>query len=253
MEEKVKFLGTAGARYVMSTQLRSSAGTYLEIGGRRVILDPGPGTLVRMAKSRPRINPSSIDGVILTHVHLDHCGDVNAILDAISEGAKKKKGVLFAPSQCIEGDDRVVFSYLLNSIEVVKLRPEKEYSLDDFTFSTGILHDHGVETYGIKIPYSNGKICFIVDTAFSPEIMESYKDCDIMVMNVVLTDCRPFIKHLCVENVRKIAIHLKPRQIIMTHFGMGMLKAKPWEIASRLSEETGVEIKAASDGMELHL
>jgi hypothetical protein len=34
---------------------------------------------------------------------------------------------------------------------------------------------------------------------------------------------------------------------------MTMLRNKPWEIAKRLSEETGVDVIAAHDGMEFEL
>jgi len=56
----IKLPGTAGARFVVARQLRSSAGVYLRINGKNNILDPGPGTLVRCAKSKP-------DEVILTY------------------------------------------------------------------------------------------------------------------------------------------------------------------------------------------
>jgi len=253
MEGRIKFLGTAGARYVMATQLRSSAGTLIELNGKRIILDPGPGTLVRMAKSRPRINPSSIDAVILTHLHLDHTGDANAVLDAMTEGAKKNHGKLFAPSECIEGEDRVICNYLLKAVEVVKLQPQRTYSVDGLEFSTSVPHDHGVETYGIKFSYQGKKICFMVDTFLSHRVKESYRDCDILIMNVVLVDCIEGIKHLCVDNVREVARDLRPKEIIMTHFGMGMLRVKPWELAERLSDETGIRVRAASDGMEIKL
>ena len=39
----------------------------------------------------------------------------------------------------------------------------------------------------------------------------------------------------------------------MTHFGMTMVKAKPWEIAEDISKKTDVKVIAASDGMNLDL
>ncbi len=250
---KVKFLGTAGARYVMATQLRSSAGVYIEAQGKRLALDPGPGTLVRMAKSRPRIDPSRLDAVILTHIHLDHSGDVNALLDAMTEGAKRKKGVLLAPSQAIEGEDRVVFRYLMGAVNLVKIKGNSSYALDGLAIESSCPHLHGVETYGIKITHEKGKICFLVDTQFFPGLIDCYSDCTQLVVNTVLRECNSKIKHLCLENVRELASGIRPELIIMTHFGMNMLRAKPWERAEELFRLTGVEIKAASDGMLLEI
>jgi hypothetical protein len=40
---------------------------------------------------------------------------------------------------------------------------------------------------------------------------------------------------------------------VLTHFGMTMLRAKPWELAEALTEELGIEVLAARDGMTLEL
>ncbi len=250
---KVKFLGTAGARYVMATQLRSSAGTYIEHRGNKALLDPGPGTLVRMAKSRPRLDPSRLEVVILSHIHLDHSGDLNAILDAMTEGAKRKRGVLLAPSQAVDGEDRVLFRYLLPAVEIIRMEPEKRYDIGGWSVETSCPHHHGVETYGIKVPLERGKLCFVVDTSFFPELPSCYRDCTHLVVNTVLKECNPKIKHLCLEDVERLAEEVKPELMVMTHFGMGMLRAKPWERAEELARLTGVKVKAASDGMSLEI
>ena len=59
----IKFLGTAGARFVVARQLRSSAGIFLKFQSKNIILDPGPGTLARCASSRPSIDASELDAV----------------------------------------------------------------------------------------------------------------------------------------------------------------------------------------------
>ncbi len=252
----IKFLGTAGARYVMAKQLRSSAGVYLELAGKRIVLDPGPGTLVRMATSRPRLEPEKLDAVVLSHLHIDHSNDVNVLFDAITEGAKKKKGTLFAPRQCLEGEDKVIFRYLKDAIARIEVLEEKgSYSLDDIQIQTSIRHLHGVETYGIKFKAEGKTISFLVDTRFFPELIESYAGSDILVVNVVMYEVKskPHIMHLDVEDVKTIAKEIKPRLLIMTHFGMTMLRHKPWEIAAGLSDELGLEVKAASDGMKVEI
>ena len=93
----VKFLGTAGARFVMIKQLRASGGTWIRAGGVNVLIDPGPGSIVRCAASKPKLDPSSLDAIILTHRHLDHSNDVNVMIEAMTEGGFKKKGSLFLP------------------------------------------------------------------------------------------------------------------------------------------------------------
>jgi phosphoribosyl 1,2-cyclic phosphodiesterase len=59
--------------------------------------------------------------------------------------------------------------------------------------------------------------------------------------------------HLSIDDVREILTRIRPRKAVLTHFGMTMLRAKPWVVAEELSRELGVDVIAASDGMTLEL
>ena len=59
--EFIKFLGTAGARFVMIKQLRASGGVWISVKGKNLLLDPGPGSIVRCASSRPKLDPTTLD------------------------------------------------------------------------------------------------------------------------------------------------------------------------------------------------
>ena len=61
------------------------------------------------------------------------------------------------------------------------------------------------------------------------------------------------LDHLSVADAEHIISQLKPKVAILTHFGMGMWRAKPWQIAEMLSEQTGVRVLAARDGMSFDL
>jgi len=254
----IKFLGTAGGRFVVAKQLRSSAGTFISIKGKNIMLDPGPGTLVRCAKSRPPIDVSKIDAIILTHAHLDHSNDINVLIDAITEGGLKKRGVLFAPGDCLSGDDAVVLKYLRDYLqEITILRASSEYRVDEeVAFKTSIKHKHGVETYGIKFDIDGFKISFIVDTKYFAELIDDYAGSDILILNVVMDKRHPEygnVLHLYYDDAANIIKAIRPQKAVLTHFGMTMLKAKPWELVRELSDKLGVNVIAASDGMRIEL
>jgi len=100
-EAFIKFLGTAGARIVVFKQLRASGGLWLSANGTELLIDPGPGSLLRALSSRPSLSPARLDGVLITHRHLDHAADVNVIIEAMTEGGFKRRGVLFAPRDAL--------------------------------------------------------------------------------------------------------------------------------------------------------
>lgn len=253
-DDHIKFLGTAGARYVVAKQLRYSAGTFIKIKDKNIILDPGPGTLVRCAKSRPPIDVTTIDAIILTHAHIDHTNDANILIDAMTEGGLKKGGTLFAPKDCLFGRNAVILNYLRDFLEDIKILEEnKKYQIGDLTFNTSIKHRHPVETYGIIFDFNGKKISFLVDTNYFPELIESYKNSYILILNVVRYKPHKSSKvmHLSIRDAKEIISKIRPEKTILTHFGWSMIRAKPWEVAERLTSELGVEVIAASDGMSL--
>jgi phosphoribosyl 1,2-cyclic phosphodiesterase len=250
----IKFLGTAGARFVVMKQLRASGGVWLSVGETNLYIDPGPGALVRCLNSRPRLDPSTLDGILLTHKHLDHSGDVNVMIEAMTEGGFKKRGVLFAPRDALE-EDPVVLKYAMGYVEKIEVLEENsEYQIGDIRFSTARRHRHRVETYGLNFKTSPRTISFVTDTKFFPELPNLYSG-EILVIHVVRL--KPIgddpIEHLSIEDVKSILKKAKPRLTILTHFGMTMIKAKPWVVAAELEKELGLRIIAASDGMKIDL
>jgi len=250
----IKFIGTAGARFVVTKQLRSSGGVWMSVGETNLYIDPGPGALVRCLNSKPKLEPSTLDGILLTHKHLDHSGDVNVMIEAMTEGGFKKRGVLFAPEDALE-EDPVVLRYLRNYVEnVIVLKESTEYRIGEISFSTAQKHRHRVETYGINFKIKPHSLSLISDTKFFPELPNLYRG-EILIINVVRL--KPVvdepIEHLSVDDVKTILKKAKPKLTILTHFGMTMIRAKPWEVASELGKELGLKVIAASDGMKLDL
>jgi len=250
----IKFIGTAGARFVVTKQLRSSGGVWLSVGETNLYIDPGPGALVRCLHSKPKLEPSTLDGILLTHKHLDHSGDVNVIIEAMTEGGFKKRGVLFAPEDALE-EDPVVLRYLRNYVEnVIVLKESAEYRIGEISFSTAQKHRHRVETYGVNFKIKPHTLSLISDTKFFPELPNLYRG-EILIIHVVRL--KPVvdepIEHLSIEDVKTIIKKVKPKLTILTHFGMTMIRAKPWEVALELEKELGSKVIAASDGMKLDL
>lgn len=247
----IKFLGTAGARFVMIRQLRSSAGLWVSCGGTDCLIDPGPGSIVRCASSRPKLDPSGLEAVILTHRHLDHSNDVNVMIEAMTEGGFKRRGTVFCPKDALE-DDPVVLRYARNLVEKVEVLEErKAYSIGGFSFETSMRHIHPVETYGLKFKMGKTRVGLITDTRYFPGLRAFY-EVDLLIVSVVFLEPRSGIDHLSFREAAALIREIKPKKTILTHFGMTMLKAHPTELAGQISSETGLEVIAAYDGMTVN-
>jgi len=246
----LKFLGTAGARFVMIKQLRASGGIWIKKGNTNVIIDPGPGSIVRCASSKPKLDPCQLDAIILTHRHLDHSNDINVMIEAMTEGGYKKRGSLFAPKDALE-EDSLILKHVRSFVGSIEpLKEKTSYSVGSFEFMTGPHNAHPVETYGFKFNLNNKSISLVGDTAFYPEILDFFKS-DIIILNTVFYEPRPSVQHLCLNDAKHIIFDLKPETAILTHFGMTMLKAKPHNLVESFNQEVQTNVIAAYDGMTL--
>ncbi|GBD94185.1 ribonuclease Z [bacterium BMS3Abin05] len=112
-----------------------------------------------------------------------------------------------------------------------------------------------METYRIYFLLPESQISHMIDTAYFDGLLEDYKNADILILHVVRYENRndraKGIYHLNLDNAREIIKTIRPRVTVLMHFGMTMLQKKPWILAQQLSDEIGVDVKAASDGMTL--
>ncbi|MCM8788219.1 MAG: MBL fold metallo-hydrolase [Candidatus Omnitrophica bacterium] len=238
----------------MIKQLRASGGIWIEINDSRILVDPGPGSLVKANKSRPRLNISSLDAIFVSHKHIDHSNDVNVMIEAMTDGGFRKKGTLFCPVEAIN-NPAVVFPYALELVENVHiLKSGTQHNVKKLKITVPVRLHHQVETYGFILESDNvPSIGYIPDTCYFPEIIDAYAGTKIVIINVVFTQPRPDIMHLSLPEALEIISGIKPGKAILTHFGMSMLKERIWEKTQNLSKKLSIDIIAASDGMTLNL
>lgn len=248
--DSIIFLGTGGARVVVANQMLASGGLWLNLAGSQILVDPGPGCIVQSTKRKLRAE--KLSAIILSHRHLDHSADVNIMIEAMAHSGFKRHGWLFVPADAL-GNEPVVFSYLKSYLEGIEiLQAGKSYSIGNISFSTPVRHIHPVETYGMLFRTAEHTFSYIADTRYFNGLCQSYSG-ELIIINVVFLEAgRPF-DHLSVPEAKQIITALKPKVAILTHFGATMWRAKPWQIAQQMSEETGIRVLAARDGMKFTL
>ncbi len=252
MANWIKFLGTAGARYSVTRQLRKSGGIWLSLDETQLLIDPGPGSLVRCLSSKPLLDPNQLEAIVLSHRHIDHSNDINIMIEAMTNGGNIKRGFVFAPSDALDQDPVILHHFRTYVKQIIRLHEGEQYFVGSIQFSTPIRHIHDVETYGLHITGKNISVSIVADTQYF-DGLERYYPGDVIILHTVLVQSKKDILHLSLNDAEHMVSKIKPRMCVLTHFGMGVIKRKPWELASDLSEKSGVNVVAASDGMEINL
>ncbi|MCE8424172.1 MAG: MBL fold metallo-hydrolase [Candidatus Methanoperedens sp.] len=242
----VTFLGTGGGRMVVLNQLRKSGGFWLKLGEANILQDPGPGSLVMV--HRLKLVPKDLDAIVLSHRHIDHSNDVNVMIESMTGGGFQPHGRLIVPSDCLNSDP-VVLEYVRPFVEIIEINEGLKTTLNDIEIEFPIRTMHPVETYGVIYQWNSKRLGYIPDTEYFPKLSGAYKNIDYLIINVVRMKNDMSIRHLNITSAKKLINDIKPKLAILTHFGLQVLKASPEFQAKIITEETGITVMAAFDGM----
>ncbi|RLI93216.1 MAG: MBL fold metallo-hydrolase [Candidatus Altiarchaeales archaeon] len=239
------FLGTGGGRFVLLTQRRYSGGIWLDFGST-MILDPGPGALIRALQFGKK--PGELDAVLVSHRHLDHYNDAEVMIEAMTYGTKKRRGLLVINKNTLG----YISEYHQNAVKVVVPEPEEEFGVGKLKIRALPTFNHE-EGIGFKFFTERGTVTYASDTGYSKRLMEYYSDSRILILNVIFPNSKEIKTHLNTENATRIVREIKPELAVIQHFGMSMLNANPDREADFIERKTGVKTIAARDGMTIDL
>lgn len=253
---ELHFLGTGGGRFVMTTQRRRTAGIRLVHGDTQVHIDPGPGALV--FSNWAGLSPRKLDGLVVTHCHPDHYTDAEVFIEAMTDGARNKKGLLAAPRSVTRGVGDLgpcVSNYHKSLVgEIVELEPRTRFRVNDVEFTaTKAVHSDPSST-GVRFNAPGvGSVGYTCDTGYFDGIGEQHERQRLLILCVIWPRGNPLKMHLCTDDALQVLSEARPASAILTHFGWRMLDADPAAEARYLQEETGIPVIAAVDGMKATL
>ncbi len=250
--DRVIFIGTAGGRVSVFRLLRRSGGFLLNLSGRWIHVDPGPGSFVYLHQMNFDIR--KLDLVVLSHIHLDHSSDVNTIIESATDGGKKRHVALFAPKEAFEGNSRVVLPFIRDRLSVEGFLEEgKELSYLGIKVKAVMKHiHHGADTYALLF---NDRVLYVSCALFEERMLEMYpQSVDLMIINTTLYNKVKYIEHLSVDEAKILIKELKPKRAVITHFGWEFLENYDTDkVAQEIYSDTGVKTYAAYDGMVMEL
>ena len=244
MQASITFLGTGGARSAVH-QVLATGGIVFKLGSHQIHLDPGPGALSKAKQYGVDIEHNSI--ILLSSLHVNHCNDVNALIEAMTDSGAKKRGIVVSggnAGEYVSSRHREMIS------ENVSLEPGKSLDIDGIIFHA-IQTKNTIPTSAFKISAKDVIIGYTSDTELTHELEKGLENSDVLIINTI----QPFGKKaphaLSSEDAVKLIEKVKPRLAIITHFGISMLRANPLYEAREISTRTGIQVIAATDGLKV--
>jgi phosphoribosyl 1,2-cyclic phosphodiesterase len=229
---------------------------WMRFGETRIHVDPGPGALVRALSHVPPCNPRELDAIVLSHKHLDHSGDVNVLIEAMTAGGFRPRGTVFAPADAFDGEP-VVLPYAQRFPERVERLEQSSgpYRIGEVELRTSIAHVHASQTYGLHFAHDGLRVAYLPCGRFFEGLIADYASYrpDVLVINVLRYRDEMSVDHLKWDDARRIVEGVRPKVAVFQHFGTKMLEADPKRLAQDVEDELGLRAIAAYDGLDLDL
>ncbi len=250
---RIIFLGTAGSTAVVSKGLRSSGGIIIQTNELQMHIDPGPGALQKAKECG--INPNHTTAVLISHNHLNHCNDLNVVVDAMTHSGIEHRGIILGSKSVLQASE-ISHPYLTkyhgNLVEkIIPLEKNHKIGIELIEISSLPVTHGDSQAIGFKIRCPKFTVSYTGDTALTDELIESLAGTDFLILNVPYPGNMDSSQNLNTEDAIKIVSQVRPQLAVITHFGLEMLRADPLQEAREIQKITGVQTIAARDGLAI--
>lgn len=226
---KLHVLGAGGA---VPTPTHSPAAYWLAVDGDSILMDPGPGALVRLVKSgaAPR-GVDEISTVLLTHLHPDHTGDMVALLFALHSPVPESTDPinLYGPKGLCGFLEQLKGIYgrwlepRKRELTVTEIDPGDTVALTGGGRAQAFAVEHPQDrlseaALGYRFVDGAGRVLvFSGDTGPSKGLEKAAKEADLLLVECSCPDHLATPGHLTPSQVGAICAVARPRRVVLTH------------------------------------
>lgn len=252
---KLTFMGSGGGRFATITQKRMTGGFRIDnIAGKNLHIDPGPGALVRTYQFG--LNPMKLNGVLVSHSHTDHYTDAEVLIEAMTRGMTRKKGLLIGSKSVVEGYERwgpCISQYHRSIPDVTVLEAGESKNIDKIEITATKTKHGDPKAVGFKFELEDFTLSYTSDTGYFPDLHKEHEGADVLIASVIRPGNDRLHGHMCADDFQRLVEEISPKLGIMTHLGMKLIMNNPDQEAERIRKKTGIKIVAAWDGMKIDL
>lgn len=249
IKNKIVFLGTGGGGSMVSLQQCSTAGFWANVEGVNLYFDPGPSALYKIRAAG--LAPDDLKGIFVTHKHLDHISDLNALIEAVhyqftNQGWNYRDYAVFCPPD-VYSEGYILDFHKKMPKKIIRVQAGKRYHLEHLTILTtkNLLekpcYKNQLNQFGYQVKGKKYGFAYIPETFYQPGLFKKIKE-KVIILNAMAPK-EEYYRQL-VKTVKEIS----PKLILLQHwikraYDFGMRK-----YAKNLEKVTGVKVLAINDG-----
>jgi phosphoribosyl 1,2-cyclic phosphodiesterase len=221
---QIVFLGTGGGRFVTITQRRRTAGIRI-IGDRiNLHLDPGPGALVHSINEG--LDPQRLNAVLVSHCHPDHYTDAEVLIEAMTRGMTRKRGVLAAAKSVLTGSESCEPSISNYHQQITEQKfevvPGVRLRIGDVNISGTEARHTDPDAVGFRFETEFGDFAYTSDSEYYKGIGEYYQKLRLLALCAMRPSGKPWKGHMSTDDAIRIVEETRPDRAILTHLGVSL-------------------------------
>lgn len=203
-----------------------SAPAYLiQAGGKNILFDCGPGTMVQMAKIG--FNPEDLDYIFISHFHSDHTSDLIPmlvrpyVLETFYGGKYDKVLEIVGPKGTKEYIKKIAELNNHSFVDKFSKFNYREYGnqLDSNGFMVNSFKVEHIEmdAYALRLEAEGKVFTYTGDSVLSPGVVEAAKNADLLITDGATPKKYPANAHLGTHQVGEICRDNGVKKVILSH------------------------------------
>jgi ribonuclease BN (tRNA processing enzyme) len=242
---EVQFLGSGDA---LGSGGRFQTCVLVQSEKERFLIDCGASSLIAM--KRFGVDPSSIQQVLISHLHGDHFGGIPFLVLDGQFSRRTLPLTIAGPTavearvgECMEvlfpGSSRIQRKF---SVDFIEFQNERETTLGPLSvIPYAVVHPSGSPSYALRVRFKDRVIVYSGDTEWTEVLLEAAHQADLFICEAYYLG-KKVKYHLDYRTILDHRAQLECRRILMTHMSQDML-----------SQLGRLEIDWAEDGKRMIL
>ncbi|HEX2436932.1 MAG TPA: MBL fold metallo-hydrolase [Methylomirabilota bacterium] len=195
----------------------------------RFAIDFGTSSLIALAQQG--IEPNSLDAILLTHLHGDHCGGVPFLLIDAMLAARRDRPLIVAGPRDLEsrmGEIREALfpgSHVMTPrfpLQWIELSPTPRAILDLTVTAFPARHTRETNPTALRVEVGGKVIAYTGDTEWTDDVAAAARGADLFIAESYFYD-KPIKWHLTYPVLAAHLAEVNARRVILTHMSREML------------------------------